>query len=217
MSWTTAVEDLRALLNDGPEDKYCYRKKVFGRTDGSNTAFKTFEYRRVTDFTGSDLPLGVFVNNELQTVTDDFVNTGEFTLRDAPSDGDLIEASYYVQWFLDSELEKFITEASKWLGFDVSYSNIPAGLQPAAIKYAEGQAFAKLALKFTVLVADMYRADDKPDKERVDQVKSFKDAADAAYKLATERRNEYYTRQGQPLQPLFGYAGGHVSDPQPKR
>lgn len=50
MSWATRIDDLRAILSDGATDKLRHRKRVFGKQDSANTRFKTFEFRRVTDF-----------------------------------------------------------------------------------------------------------------------------------------------------------------------
>ena len=61
MQWSTSVADLRAWLNDGPTDKLVSRKRCLGRIDGSNKIFKTFEFRRVTDFTTATSPFGVYV------------------------------------------------------------------------------------------------------------------------------------------------------------
>ena len=113
--WTTALQDLRNHLSDGATDRYHFRKRCFGEIDGTNTRFKTFEFRRVTDFTQEE---GVYINGVLQPasgVSSDSLIPGEFILQTAPSDGSIVEASYYTQWFLDSELEDFLKQSSRWL------------------------------------------------------------------------------------------------------
>src|SRR5512135_546208 len=98
MSWSTAISDLRTLLNDNPLNRYCYRKKVFGKLDGVNVNFKTFEFRRVTDFTTAELPLAVYLNGspiDVSKIENDNTVTGEFALVDAPIDGDELTATYY--------------------------------------------------------------------------------------------------------------------------
>jgi hypothetical protein len=64
MAWTTAVDDLRTKISDGPTDKLRALKRVFGQTDGVNQVFKTLEFRRITDFTLVDEegPLGIYYN-----------------------------------------------------------------------------------------------------------------------------------------------------------
>lgn len=54
MSWTTAASDLRTSLSDNSKDKHCYRKSVFGELNGTNTRFKTLEFRRINNFAETD-------------------------------------------------------------------------------------------------------------------------------------------------------------------
>jgi hypothetical protein len=217
MAWDTAIADIRAYLSDGAKDKYRFRKKVFGEIDGNNTRFKTLEIRRITDFTSSDLPEGVFVNGELATVSEDSVETGDFIMQDAPTEGQRIEASYYSQYFLDEELNKFLQNASNWLSLGPQYVNIQPGLVPAAIQFAAGDAYRKLAMKFAEHQSEQYRVEDSQDPKRLEIVAQYEAASKAAYEQAKNFRNEFYTRAGQPLQPLFLSLSGAVQDPQPKR
>ncbi len=139
MTWAAPESDLRTLLSDNAEDKYRYRKKVFGNTDGTNVLFKTFEFRRVTDFTTAAYPLGVWVEGVLLTSTDiasDNPGSGDFELAAAPTVRQKVEASYYIQWFLDVEIQNFLRLASNWLGMGDDYTQISPQLRPAALKYA---------------------------------------------------------------------------------
>lgn len=217
--WTDAeaLEDVRAKLSDGNQDKFGFRKPCFGLTNGDNTTFKTFEWRRVTDLTDTEFPLGVFVNGESVSVSEDFPDTGDFQLSDAPVDGDKVEASYYSQWFSDDELRKFLVKATQWLGMGRDFTTLQDVIIPAALEYAASEAYAKLALRWAVRVSEMYRVEDAPDEKRMAIVDSYKAAATQALKDATEKRDAVYTRQGQSLAPLFRNIAGHVVDPQPKR
>lgn len=224
MAWTTAVSDLRIVLNDGPTDKLYHRKKVFGDIDGNNTAFKTFEFRRVTDFTEADAPLGVYIDGVRQDpgqIADDDLISGEFNLVSAPTqnstDASVVECTYYVQWFLDSELASFLTFANDWLGVNADYSEITLGLRPAAKKYAEYEAYRKLSLKYAQKLSETYRLEDGEDDKRMEIVKAYQDAAQSAYKDAVKQRDDFYSRQGQSNAPLFVTNRGTVKETTPRR
>lgn len=213
MSWTTAKDELRSLLHDGPTDKLRHRKKCFGECNGTNVYFKTFEYRRVTDFTAASFPLGIWKNGVLLSNADiaqDVLDSGDFELVTAPVDGDLIEASYYIQWFLDAELDSFLTNASNFLGFGGNVLQTPEGLKPAALHYGAGEAYQKLALKWTEWNADMYRVDDNPKKDTQTVIKSYLELSQAMRDKAMTLRKNYYQRNDQAEAPLFGIASGAV-------
>jgi hypothetical protein len=221
MSWDTAVTDLRKKLGDNSSDKLSWRKTVFGAQNGVNTAFKTYEWRRVTDF--SLIPsdntgvAGVYVDNAKVTVSTDDLTSGQFSLAVAPTNGQTVEASYYNQWFVDDELIAFLTSASNWMAFADSYVNIPFGLRPAALEYATADAFQQLSLRWRQM-GEMYRVEDLPRESIKSMIKEYEEAAEKAYTNATAKRNEYYdNRQGEALQPLSVSLAGRVPNPQPKR
>jgi hypothetical protein len=128
---TAAIADIRRLISDGDTDKFCDQKLVFGKIDGNNVRFKSFERRRVSDFTvdaDDPSPVGVYINFErisaASVATDDLVS-GSFTLTTPPEDGQEVRASYYYHWFLDEEIEQFLMNAAQWLGY-----GIDTGLNP---------------------------------------------------------------------------------------
>jgi hypothetical protein len=219
VSWTTSTDDLRKLLSDGPTDKYFYRKKVFGDINGTNKNFKTFEFRRVTNFVtepGGTF-LGVYVNSTKVTATADDYATGEFTLTTAPVDGSRVEATYYAQWFLDSELDEFLTTGSQWLGRGSTVSNIEDGLQPAVLKYASGEAYQKLSLRWVQHMSETYRLEDAVDPKTNQIVDPYDKASIAFKKEAEVLRDDFYKRQGQYLSPLNKSLAGRVREIAPKR
>lgn len=218
MSWTNAVTDLRTLLSDGPTDKLRALKSVFGVQDGTNVSFKTFEFRRVTDFSasGTAAPLGIYLNNSLlpaSAIASDDLLSGFFTLQAAPSDADNLVASYYIQWFLDPELEGFMQRSSMWLGYDDQYINIPSGLKTAALKYAEHEAYQKLSLRYAENIVETYRLQDAPDDKRMSVVSAYQQAASQKLKEAYQARDDYYKRKGKPLAPIFDTASGNIKNP----
>lgn len=220
MSWTTAVVDVRTFLSDGPQDKLRYRKEAFGNIDGTNATFKTFEVRRLTNFaTTLTAPLGVYVNQVLQAAaTADDLESGEFTLASAPAPGAVLRATYYTQWFDDSEVQQFLTTACEWIGNGDDYTQIANNLFPAAKHYAAAMAYQKLVSRYSANVAEMYQLYDAPDQKRFDPIKAWGDQAERLYKLAFELRDDVYKdRQGQAKAPLWGVARGRVKDVPPNR
>jgi hypothetical protein len=213
---------LRQAISDGPEDKYCDQKKCFGKTNGSNLQFKTFEFRRVTNFTTATWPLGVFINGVLQPasiVNEDDVDSGNFLLQsiDAPADGTVVEASYYYQWFTDSELDQFLQNASNWLQFGSTYANVPDGLNMALLNFASKEAYLKAAMKYSVRQAATYKLEDAPSEDILKSIQAFQQMAKDFAATAETMRNDYYTRSGAALAPNFGFATGNVRDPVPRR
>lgn len=211
MAWLTGKQDLRILLSDGPTDRYSYRKQVFGELNGSNTRFKTFDARRVTNFTQT---ASVFLNGNLLATTaisDDNAYTGEFILQDAPIDGDILEASYYTQWFLDAELDDFLSQAGLWTVGSFDFSLIPNGLIPACKKYAAAEAYLKLAIRWREHTSSFFKVEDAPNPDANAKTDSFIKMSEMFRKEALDARTEYYqTRQGQAFQPLFGSVIGTI-------
>lgn len=210
MAWTTAIQDLRILLSDGATDKYNFRKRCFGEINGTNTRFKTFDFRRITDFTVTD---SVFLDGVLQpssAIVADSPLTGEFILQNAPIDGSLVEASYYIQWFLDAELEQFVKDGSLWLSSTTEYINTAGGLRPALLKYAASEAYLKMSQRWKIFMSEMYKVEDAPKGDATGKTDDFIALADTYRKQANELKLEFYTRQGRNYQPLFGTVVGNV-------
>lgn len=224
MSWTTAEADLRLLLNDGPTDKIRAFKRVFGDVNGVNVRFKTYEFRRVTDFSTEpdSSALGVYVNGvkiPAADIASDDLATGFFSLEASavPSASSVVEASYYMQYFIDSEIESFLRLASNWLGLADGFASIPQNLRPAALQYATGEGYQKLAMRFSEHSSETYRLEDMPDDRRMAIIAEYKNSAAQAKDQATRLRNDAYTRQGQSLAPLFGTFSPAFKDVAPRR
>jgi hypothetical protein len=224
MSWTTALDDLRLLLNDGPTDKIRAFKRVFGDINGVNDRFKTYEFRRITNFKTEDdaSSLGVYLDggkvSNVYLSSDD--PTSGFFIFDAaylPGTGQVVEATYYVQYFLDPELQSFLRLAQNWLGYGDDYTTTPQGLRPALLQYATGEGYQKLAMRFSEHSSETYRLEDMPDVRRTAMVAEYKNAGAQAKEQAHTLRNEFYSRQGQHLSPLFGVLSPTIRDVAPRR
>jgi hypothetical protein len=221
MIWATsaqAILALRSVIFDGPTDKLCSNKSLVGVQDGVNTIFKTFEYRRVTNFTLSPgFPQGVYDNGVLQTVTTDDPASGAFQVSVAPGPRDTFNATYYYQWFLDSDLDGFLQNASVWLGFNTTYINTPDGLTPALADYAAREAYRSAAMKYSLRMSSIYKTEDAPTEDIINSVNMWKEMAQDFEDSAAKQRDDYYTRQGQSLAPNFAFQLGRVTDPTPRR
>lgn len=208
--WLTGKQDLRIALSEGPTDRYHFRKRVFGELNGANTLYKTFEFRRITDFT---LTPGVFLNGALlptSNISADSVLTGEFILDFLTVDGDILEASYYTQWFLDAELDGFLVDASRWCLSNDDFTQTPSGLISAVKSYAMSRAYLKMSQKWRDYMSTTYKVEDAPKDGGSGPVADFIKMATTFRTEAEAQRKEFYTRQDQSLQPLFGTVRGHV-------
>lgn len=215
MTWSTGVTDLRVHLSDGATDRFRYRKRCFGEVNGSNLTFKTYEFRRVTDFTLATSPEGVYLNGVLVPATgiaSDFINEGVFTLTSAylPVDGQYVEASYYIQWFLDSELDGFLQRAALSELNTSDYTTLSGGLITAAIEIASSFAYAKMAQRWREYLSSNFKVEDEPEKQVTGPVENFIQLAKEALDRGLQIRDDYYTRQGRAKQPLFANIKGCV-------
>lgn len=221
-SMTEATTDLRTLLSDGSNDKIVFRKKCFGTVDGVNLEYKTFETRRSTNFTTSVAHFGVYLGGVRQTpgiqINFDDPTSGQFTFATAPTDtGVSVEATYYYQWFLDPELQQFITSGLRWLNVGTDPTQLPDGLIPAALHYAGQESYHKLAVRWSVRMSEMYLLEDSPDPKVLGIADSYRKIAADFTKKAVTLRDDYYKRSGQALAPNFGSIAGRVRDYVPRR
>lgn len=220
MGWASqsdAILALRSLIFDGPTDKIAAMKEVVGVKDGTNLTFKTFEYRRVTDLTTASFPLGIYKNGALVNATVDDLPSGAFQVAVAPIQRDTFVASYYYQWFLDSELDGFLQTASNWLGLGALYQNIPDGLNPALLDYSARESYRTAAMKTSIKLSQTYKMEDAPSEDIKNTVQVWQSMAKDFLDSATTQRKSYYSRQDQFEAPLFGFSLGRVKDPTPRR
>lgn len=213
MPWPTAVSDLRTQLSDNIQDRFNSEKRCFGPVNGTNVLFRSFEFRRVTNFTTAVFPMGVYVDEVLlpaSGIATDDPTTGYFQLVTPPQNGSVVEATYYLQWFLDSELQFFLTTAAQWFDGGSDYTVYSGGMIPCLIKYACAEAYLKMAQKWRTWMSEMYRVEDQPKKPGFGPVDSFIKMAQDFRTEAEAARKEFYTRQDRNLQPLFGINLGNV-------
>lgn len=226
MAWTTSLSDLRSLLSDNSDDRYAYRKKLFGQQNGTNKTFKTFEFRRVTNFMdaiSSAAPLGVYIDGvriSPTNISTDDVHTGEFTFgagQTAPTVNQQVRATYYSQQFLDAELTTFITRSVQSLQAGNTPDNVPPGLRDAVLCYAASEGMKKLAMRWTQRASDAFLLEDAPKKEALGVAETYAKMADDYYKDAIRKRDDYYKRAGQDLAPNYANNWGQVGAVTPRR
>lgn len=226
--WVTladAITDLRATISDGPTDKLCEKKAIFGDQNGVNLQFKTFERRRVTDFSvapAAGSPEGIYLDDVLLApvsgVAADDLTSGVFTLAASPTDLQKLRGTYYYQWFLDSELGAFLTNATQWLGLGTDPTKVPDGLIPATLDYAAQKCYDKLSLWFSTKASVAFLLEDAPDASNAGVIDSYDKMAAKFGTAATNQRNEFYSnRQGQALAPRFSSISGRVREIVPRR
>jgi hypothetical protein len=215
--WTNAVADCRVTLSDGATDKLAYRKKVLNEQNGSNLVFKTFEARRISSFVTPTSPAGVYLDNSLVTVTAEDLESGEFTLATAPTDGQSLLATYYYQWFDDSELDGFLVNASNWAGFGDDYLLVPDAFRPAVREYVAFLGYQKLVSKMSVNLAETYQLYDAPDEKRFNPVDMYMKISKQKYDLAVRLRDDVYERKGAAKAPRSATLVGTVRDVPPNR
>lgn len=215
--YQTGLGDLRTILSDQPTDKYNFLQRCFGQVDGNNTRFKTFWRRRATNFaaaSGMTGTVGVFKNQTLLPATGvsmDDVESGVFVLQTAPVDGDVIEASFYNQWFDDTEIDGFLQSGSRWLTGDPDYTQTAGGLIDALLKFAAAEAYLKMSMRWRTYMSQEFKVEDAPKDSPTYSTDSFAKMAETFRKEALDSRTEFYqNRQGRALQPLFGSIPGRL-------
>lgn len=191
---------------------------MLGRQTGTNLVFKTEEKRRLTDFSAPTAPQGVFLNGSPVTGITDFPEVGQFSfpVGNAPGINDTLEATYYTQWFIDSELDGFITEGVEWIQ-QGSVDTMVDGLKPAVLNYAVAQAYEKLALLWAENTSVTFRLEDQPDPKQRTPAQEYTSLAKYYRKVAVDSRNDYYTRQGKSFAPTSAVIVGRVVNPVPRR
>ena len=222
--WTTYLSDLRTLLNDNVSDRLAYRKKCFGTCDGTNTVFKTFEFRRITNFTTA-VPgtYGVFINGVqvlAANIAYDDTASGEFSFKPTfqpTGPTQVVTASYYTEQFLDTELTDLVQRAVQSLGLGLVIANVDPALWDAVLNYAASEGMKKLALRWTQRASDVFLLEDIPKQESLKIAESYTGLAGQYYKNSIQMRDDFYTRQGQTLAPNFINNFGNVSAQTPRK
>lgn len=146
-SWSesAAIAQFRSIVGDGVSDHFVYKTKPYPSPDGLTKQFFAGHHRIVSS------TLSIFLQGASLAVsgTPDYTG-GYFTVTTAPSPSGNFQASYYYQWFTDTEIVSFLTSAANALRFDtVDDSGIAIGLRPALVTMAASDAFYRKAAEYS--------------------------------------------------------------------
>jgi hypothetical protein len=217
-AWATiqeAIDDVRLAISDGPLDKPVFRKAVQGTKNGNNLIFQTFDSRRVTDFTTATAPFGVYVNDELVKVTSDQPEFGSLALESAPDNPDTVEASYYFQWFNDTQLAQFIKNAMQFYNGTTDVTQAPDVATTCIRSFALAEGYKELSVRWARDNAQKYRMEDAPDNKYGGN--PYIPLHNLCLKEAQAARKYIYTRQDQNEEALFASIHDGLPDVAPNR
>lgn len=206
-AWATsdaARDELRAFLNDGPSDRPVKGKKLVGTANGQNKIFFAFDDRIVlstpstvfVSLSGIDLAPGGFS-------LDDAI-MGQFTLAVAPPVGAEVRGRYYVQFFLDSELDEFLRLGAGQIVESRDITMINDGLAAAALNFAGYFGFAKQSIRWAQRMSEKYLLEDAPIDDGASQRPNlFRQIANDYLKNAKDARDSFYQRDGRRNAPAW--------------
>ena len=212
----SAVADLRRFVNDGPTDRPIKTKQVIGLVNGVNQEFLTFEDRIVVGtlrVTVDFVPLAPAAVSLVDPVL------GMFTLATAPVGGSVVRASYYFQYFLDSELQEAIQLATEQLtdGGD-DPTQLTPGLKTAALLYGAHFGFTKQSIRWVQRASSRFLLEEEPiQQEALQRSNLFDTLAKRFFDEARIVRDDYYKRQGRSLGPAFSVFKPRIPRVGPRR
>lgn len=218
-NWTSVAEargELRAFLNDGPQDRPVKNKLVIGAVDGVNQVFFTFDDRIVAGTIAFSFD---FVEQPSGIITDSDLVQGRFVLTPPPPENVGVRARYYWQLFLDSELDEALRLAAGEIHETDDITTVEPGLKNAALHYAASFAFTKQHTRWIVQrQSEKFLLLESPvDNGAQQRANEFKDAAAAYYKMANELRDAFYQRHGRRHAPAFNVYKPRIPSIQPRR
>jgi hypothetical protein len=182
---SSARASLRSLLGDGAADHYEFRSVAYPAPDGVTRRFFAGQPRLVED------SLAVYAGSVDVTPAASGVDwtKGEFLLATAPSASVEVHASFYYQWFTDTELDEFLTAGAGLLNYD-GVTTVVIGLRGAVLDFACYYAAMRKAMEYAdgpVASAQGYQADQsRPSPNWRLLAKQFWDAASEKVKMFVE-------------------------------
>lgn len=199
MAWNDPSGDLRRFLRDTVDDNLIKSQAVAGDRNGTNTQFLTFFDRLYASGVQSSVAdprqrLRAFLNGtELVasgvTVTD--ATRGEFTISAAPTTSQELKVTYHFQMFRDDELAFFLQQAAGEVSVDLP-SNIPPGLQMAAMNIAASLAYGGLAERWMQRKMDQFGFQEIDADSIAERVKFYAERCDRYLEKGAALRREYY-------------------------
>jgi len=140
--WDTssAVASLRSLLGDGETDKFEFKVDAVPAPDGTTVRFFAGQTRIVEGSLHAYL-LGVEATPDHTVEVD-----GLFDMTAAPAANASLQTSFYYQWFLDSELQGYVDDSARLLGYTgLADDLLPVGVRPVLLDFACYYAYMRKA------------------------------------------------------------------------
>ncbi len=198
---TTARNELRAFLNDGPQDRPVKAKILIGPVDGVNTVFFTFDDRLVT---GSLVVSIDYVDLPGAQVTLNDPVFGKITLTTPPAAQTTVRGRYFFQFFLDSELDEALRNAAGEIHESDDITLTALGLKNAALNFAGYFSFTKQAIRWAQRMSEKFILEDAPVEDgSIARPNLFNQLAQSYLKNAIQLRDSYYQRHGRRNAPAF--------------
>lgn len=150
---SAAISSLRSLLGDNSTDKFEFKTNVYPTPDNVTTRFFTGSTRLVSGSlqvyaAGTLVPSGA-----PSGIIDIDTEKGSFELARAPSGHIELQASFYYQWFKDTELTEFLTAAANMVGYEtVTDGALPILARGALLDFACYYAYMKKAAEFAEFI-----------------------------------------------------------------
>lgn len=218
MTWTTALTDLRTELQDNADNKYALRKNVFGSPDGTLVEFATIEGRYVpASLVVYAAPPGGGTPSVVTVSDTTGWEQGIFRLQAAPQPRQLITASYYWQYFTDTEITNFLKTAASRVGI-TDYTTTPVdGLERVVLNYACAAAYRFLSSQWIRKISEKVLLKDSPVSENDTRSNLFLKQAQDYEKMGNDERIEYYKAQGRRYKPSFSTSQGNITPWTPRR
>jgi len=153
MAWTetSAIANLRTRLSDQATDKYVHQSLVDPEPNGVDTEFAVPDTNLIGIVTvyidGQAITALPDLDLEEDPPQDEYLDrvAGRIVIA-APDEGQKLRVSYYFQWFTDSDLQAFLTQASQLLGFEsVEDGALTVQLRTPLLSFAAHYAYLKMA------------------------------------------------------------------------
>lgn len=190
---------IRTLIDDVAGDKSVFKENltrsiIGNQVDGSNKSFQLNNKRLVAGILTVSIDGGAFA-----TPASEDTGHGRFTTGTAPASALL--AIYDFQFFTDTEITDFLTQAGSFVGAD-DVTQVATGLLDALVFKAASDACQALSVR-TVPFFNASAGGKSMDKNEI--AKKYAALSDSLFKKAVAERLAYYgDRKGEASSPAYG-------------
>lgn len=146
MAWTTATarDRFRIMAGDGVADHADYKAEVSPTPDGIHERF--FVGRRLLV---DDATLQVFIAGALQPPSSYIMTLDEGVVAIPSKPTEPVLVSFHYLWFRDAEVDAFLDNAAKFLGYSgADDASLPGALQAVILDLAAAEGFTRKAAEY---------------------------------------------------------------------